>query len=260
MPSEIRRALIADDEPLARARIRLLLEKHRRYEIVGEATNGTEAVEAIVSLAPDVIFLDIRMPGLSGIEVAQAVDAGEGPAPAIVFVSAHDEFALAAFDVSAADYLLKPVERARFDRALERVEARIGGGARATPGDLDPAIRVALERLNADRTYPKRFLVRASKGLYFVQASDIEWVDAQGNYMRLHAAGKAHMVRATMKTFERQLDPDRFVRVHRSAIVAIDRIERIEPRDHGEYLITMKDGARLTSSRAHSEALRLLLK
>lgn len=260
MRSEIRRALIADDEPLARARIRVLLEKHRRYEVVGEAATGTETIDAIASLAPDVIFLDIRMPGLSGIEVAQAVDAGDGPVPAIVFVTAHDEFALAAFDVSAADYLLKPVERARFDRALDRVEARIGGDTKIAQTELDPAIRVALERLSAEHTYPKRFLVRANKGLYFVQAADIEWVDAQGNYMRLHAGSKAHMVRATMKTFERQLDPERFVRVHRSAIVAIDRIARIEPRDHGEYLITMYDGARLTSSRAHSEALRALLK
>src|SRR5262245_44692846 len=167
MPSDVRRALIADDEPLARARIRLLLAKHRHYQVVGEATNGTETIEAIATLSPDVIFLDIRMPGLSGIEVAQAVDAGDGPAPAIVFVSAHDEFALAAFDGSAADYLLKPVERARFDRALERVEARIGGEARPTTADLDPAIRVALERISAEHTYPKRFLVRASKGLYF---------------------------------------------------------------------------------------------
>ena len=259
MPSDRRRALIADDEALARERMRFLLARHPQYEIVGEASTGTETIDAIVRLEPDVIFLDIRMPGLSGIEVAQAIDATDGPPVTIVFVSAHHEFALAAFDVNAADYLLKPVDRDRFDRALERVEARARGDTGDVSG-LDPAMRSVLERLRAERVYPKRFLVRANKGLYFVPAADIEWVDAQGNYMRLHAGGKSHLVRATMKTFERQLDPERFVRVHRSAIVAIDCIDRIEPRDHGEYVIFMRDGARLASSRAHSHALRHLLR
>jgi two-component system LytT family response regulator len=197
------------------------------------------------------------MPGLNGIEVAQALDAEDRAAPVIVFVTAHDEFAIAAFDVSAADYLLKPVDRERFDRALERVEARLGA---ARESGLDPALRTVLEKLQAQRSYPRRFLVRATKGYYFVKTDDVEWVDAQGNYMRLHAGGKAHMVRATMKGFEQQLDPERFVRVHRSAIVAVDCVERIEPHEHGEYRVTLRDGTKLTSSRAHSEALRRLLR
>ena len=189
------------------------------------------------------------MPGLNGIEVAQAVDADDEAAPVIVFVTAHDQFATAAFDVSAADYLLKPVDRDRFERALERVSARLGA-TRAF--GLDPALRLVLEKLQAQRSYPKRFLVRAVKGYYFVKADDVEWVDAQGNYVRLHAGGRAHMIRATMKSFEQQLDPERFVRVHRSAIVAVDCVERIEPHEHGSTATC----AGLGSHRAERTATR----
>lgn len=257
MPSDSRRVLIADDEALARERIRMLLSKHPEYEIVGETANGTDTVEAVLALDPDVVFLDIRMPGLSGIEVAQALDADDTAAPLIVFVTAHDEFALAAFDVSAADYLLKPVDRERFDRAIERIATRLQSERGA---GLDPALRGLLEKLQTQRSYPTRFLIRGTRGYYFVKAANVEWVDAQGNYVRLHADGRSHLIRTTMKAFERQLDPERYVRVHRSAIVAIDCIDRIESHQHGEYIITLRDGARLTSSRAHSERLRELMK
>lgn len=257
MPSDVRRVLIADDEPLARERIRLLLAKRDGYEIVAESEHGADAVDAILEHRPDVVFLDIRMPRLNGIEVAQALDDEEIAAPVIVFVTAHDEFALAAFDVSAADYLLKPVDRERFDRALERVETRLGVTRAA---GLDPALRTVIEKLQTQREYPARFLVRAVRGYYFVKAQDVEWADAQGNYVRLHANGKGHMIRVTMKALEQQLDPERFVRVHRSAIVALDAIARIEPHEHGEYVLVLRDGTRLTSSRAHSDALRALLR
>jgi two-component system, LytTR family, response regulator len=257
MTAATRRVLVADDEALARERIIQLLARRGGYEVVAESETGTDAVDSILAADPDVVFLDIRMPGLSGIEVAQAVDAEDRAAPVIVFVTAHDEFALAAFDVAAADYLLKPVDRDRFDRALERVEARLAASRGA---GLDPAMRSVLETLQSQRAFPRRFLVRAPKGYYFVKADDVEWVDAQGNYVRLHAGGRAHMVRATMKGFANQLDPERFVRVHRSAIVAVDCVERIEPYVHGEYRLTLRDGTRLTSSRAHSEALKALLR
>lgn len=158
----LRRVLVADDEALARERIVQLLTRRGGFDVVAEAENGTDAVEQILAVEPDVVFLDIRMPGLSGIEVAQAVDAEDRAAPVIVFVTAHDEFALAAFDVAAADYLLKPVDRDRFDRALERVEARLDSAHRGT--GLDPAMRSVLETLQSQRAFPKRFLVRATKG------------------------------------------------------------------------------------------------
>jgi two-component system LytT family response regulator len=258
MPSDSGIVVIAYDVPLARDRIMQMVARRPEYEVVGEASDGTEAVDRILETDPDVVFLDIRMPGLNGIEVAQALDADDRAPPSIVFVTAHDEFAAAAFDVSAIDYVLKPVERERFERSLQRVEARRASAA-GTPG-LDPDLRAVLERLTAQQGYASRFLVRAAKGYYFVRADEVEWVDAQGNYMRLHTPGRSHMVRATMKSFIHQLDPERFVRVHRSAIVAVDCIERIEPHEHGEYRLTLRDGTRLTSSRAHSAALRRLLR
>jgi two-component system LytT family response regulator len=241
--------LIADDEPLARHRLRSLLEQRGGYQIVAECEDGDSTLQAVLAVRPDVILLDIRMPGLDGLDVAEAIEAMDAPAPAIIFVTAYDEFALRAFDVEATDYLLKPVERERLDRALDRVESRRGARSANT----------VLREIRSADDYPRRFLVRSTQGLYFVQAADVEWADAQGNYARLHAKGRAHLLRSTMKSLDRQLDPREFVRIHRSAIVRIDCIERVEPYTHGEYLITLRDGTRLTSSRAHSAALKALL-
>jgi two-component system, LytTR family, response regulator len=253
--SERPRVLIADDEPLARERLRTLLQQIGAYDVVAECGDGDSTLESVVALRPDVILLDIRMPGLDGLEVAEAIEAMDGPAPAIVFVTAFDEFALHAFDVEATDYVLKPVERERLQRALERAERR----HRGDEPPVTPAMRTVLDGMRSGREYPRRFLVRGSQGLYFVHATDVEWADAQGNYARLHAKGRAHLLRSTMKALVRQLDPAQFVRIHRSALVNIDCIERIEPYTHGEYIVALRDGSRLTSSRAHSGALKALL-
>jgi two-component system LytT family response regulator len=248
----VRRVLIADDEPLARERMRMLLAGRAGYEIVAECEDGIQAADRIAADRPDVVFLDINMPALDGLEVAEAL--GDG-APAVVFVTAFHEFAVRAFEVSAVDYLLKPVDRERLERALARAEARLAAGTSLT---LD-SVREFLATLRAERAYPRRFLVRSSRGHHFVRADEIDWVDAQGNYVRVHAGGRSHMLRDTMTAFEAKLDPDTFVRVHRSAIVNVDRIERIEPYARGEYLLTLRDGTRLTSSRAHSVRLHELL-
>jgi two-component system LytT family response regulator len=245
--------IIADDEPLARERLRMLLAGRTGYEIVAECEDGAQAVDRILDAQPDLVFLDVNMPALDGLEVAEAL--GEAT-PAVVFVTAFQEFAVRAFEVSAVDYLLKPVDRERFERALARAETRLASDA---PPALDPVLRQLLEALRAERSYAKRFLVRSVRGHYFVRADEIDWVDAQENYVRLHAGGRAHLVRETMTALEAKLNPDMFVRVHRSAIVNIDRIERIESHTRGEYLITLRDGTRLTSSRAHGERLRQLL-
>ena len=256
------RVVIADDEPLARERIASLLAGRAGYDVVAECEDGAQAVDAILARRPDLVFLDIKMPALDGLEVVEALGGALGDAPPeVVFVTAFDEFALRAFEVSAADYLLKPVDRERLDRALARVEARLTarrqGGA---PAPLDPALRDFLQRLRDERAYPARFLVRASHGLYFVRAAEVEWVDAAGNYVRLHARGKAHLVRDTMRAFEAKLDPTTFVRVHRSAIVNLDHVQRLEPHAHGEYVITLRDGTRLTSSKAHGTRLHALVR
>jgi two-component system LytT family response regulator len=247
------RVIIADDEMLARKRLRMMLETKPEYGIVAECADGTETVEAIVQHEPDLVFLDIKMPALDGFDVLEALEAARVP-PAIVFVTAFDAYAVKAFDVSATDYLLKPFNAGRLDQALARVAERL------RPTGLEPHLRTFLETLKSERAYPDRFLVRASNHLYFVREADIEWVDAADNYVRLHANGKVHFVRDTMKAFVGKLHPDRFIRVHRSVIVNINHVQRLEPHGHGEYVLTMRDGSRVTSSRSHSERLHALLK
>ena len=250
------RAVIADDEPFARERLRMLLAPHDRWEIVAECAHGLEAVEVIARERPDLVFLDIRMPELDGLEVAQALD-GAGHAALIVFVTAHEEYALRAFEAQALDYLLKPVDQERLTRVLRTAEGRLA----RRPEALGPDVRAFLESLRGTPAFARRFLVRdAQGGLYFVRTDEIEWIDARGNYVAIHAGGKAHLVRETMKGVEAKLDPATFVRVHRSAIVNVDQIRRLEPYAHGEYTITLRDGSTLRTSRAHSARLHSLLR
>jgi two-component system LytT family response regulator len=255
--------LLADDEPLARRRLRALLARHAGYAVVGECEDGAEALERIAELRPDLVFLDIHMPELDGVAVAEAVAAQDAAlAPAIVFVTAYDAHAVRAFDLNAVDYVLKPVDVERFDRALARASARLAARRAGDAGaqDGDPALRAVLAELRPAPQYPARFVVRDAKGLYFVKADEIERVDAEGNYVGLWARGRRHLVRETMKGIEGKLDPARFVRVHRSSIVNVDRVRRLEPWAHGEYVITMEDGTKITSSRTHGGRLQDLLR
>ncbi len=260
-PPRTRRIVVADDEPLARARVRMLLAAGAGYEIVAECGDGRTAVDAIVACQPDILLLDIRMPGLDGFEVLAALDAPAVP-PAVVFMTAYDSYAVRAFEVAAVDYLMKPFDADRLGRALARAELRLAAAAEAPDAGPAPnnAVRALLEQLLPRPGHPDRFLVRAPNHMYFVRAADVEWVDAAANYVRLHVAGRVHLVRDTMRGMEEKLPPDRFVRVHRSAIVNLDQVQRLEPWGHGEYVITLRDGTRLNSSRAHSERLRALLR
>jgi len=253
-----RKVVVADDEPLARERIRTLLENHPGYAIAAECATGPETVDAIIEHAPALLFLDIKMPVLNGIEVLDALDEVQRP-PAIVFVTAFDAYAVKAFDVSAADYLLKPFDRERFDQALHRAAVRIEATHGKTPR-VDGEVRAFIETLRAGREYPERFPVRGPRHLYFVQAVDIEWVEGAANYVQVHAGGRVHFIRDTMTAFASKLAPDKFIRVHRSVIVNIDRIQRIEPRGHGDYLITLRDGTQVASSQAYNERLREILR
>ena len=258
-PGSPRRVVIADDEPLSRERLSMLLAAHPDWIIVAECENGTQAIEAIGRDAPDLVLLDIRMPELTGIEVAQALEGIREAGlhvPAIVFVTAHEDHALQAFDVQALDYLLKPVDQARLDRALERVGERLAN----VPRPPEPRLNEFLRALSPGPIHPPRFLVRDPRGgFYFVRVDEIDWIEASGNYVTLHAGGGTHLVRDTMNEFMEKLDPALFVRVHRSAIVHLDRIVRIEPAERGEYRIKLRDGTELNTSRAHSERLRALL-
>ena len=256
------RVIVADDEALARRRLRALLARRPHYDVVAECEDGVETLEQVLSLRPDVVFLDINMPELDGVAAAEAMVAEGrrgGSVPVLVFVTAYQVHAVRAFDLNAIDYLLKPVDVERFDRTLDRVEERLRGRVGGT-SSVDEAVRAVLEELRPPPQYPERFLVRDARGMYFVRAADVERVEAEGNYVALWATGRSHLVRETMKGIEARLDPARFVRVHRSAIVNVDCIRRLEPWAHGEYVITMADGTRLTSSRTHSERLQRLLR
>jgi two-component system, LytTR family, response regulator len=262
------RALIADDEPLARARLRGLLERHPAFTVVGECSNGDAVLAALDENPVDVLFLDIRMPHLDGVGVAEALlhdrGVGRGYRPAVIFVSAYDDHAVQAFDLDAIDYLVKPVDIDRFARAIERVSSYLERSV-AEPGSEDEgsaaALRAALASITSSRSaYPARFAVRDARGVYFVPIDDVERIEADGNYVALHASGRRHLMRETMRGIETRLDPSVFVRVHRSAIVRIDSIRLLEPCGHGEYVITMRSGARLTSSRSCGEGVRRLIR
>jgi two-component system LytT family response regulator len=250
------RVLNADDEPHARERLQMLLSKHARYRVVAECADGDEAVAAIDRERPDVAFLDISMPGQTGLDVARTIVDAPVP-PAVVFVTAYDQYALAAFEVSAVDYLVKPVDRERFDQMLSRLERRLTQGA-ARPSSQD--IATLLEHLRIDETFPKRFVVRGPRGHYFVKTDDVETATAEGNYVALIAGGRQHLIRETMKSLETKLDPSRFVRIHRSTIVSIDAIARIESMGHGLYRVTMNSGARFESSAAYGGLVQRLLR
>jgi two-component system LytT family response regulator len=250
--------VIADDEPLARERIRTMLAGDDRFTIVAECADGDEDVATIAERRPDLVFLDVQMPEVDGFAVLEAF--GDDALPAVIFVTAYDEYALRAFDVSAVDYLLKPFDKARFAKALERAVDRMAkepapAGAEGGGGEL----RALIEQLKRERGYATRFVVRADGKLTFVRAAEIDWIDASGNYVRLHVQGRTHLIRETMKSIEARLNPDQFVRVHRSAIINIDRVVSLEPYFHGEYVVAMRDGTRLTSSRTHSGRLRALI-
>jgi len=250
------RVAIADDEPLARERVRAMLEEHERFSIVADCKDGVETLEALTQHEIDLLFLDVQMPGLDAFQILESL--GPGPLPIIVFVTAFDEYALRAFDVSALDYLLKPFDRERFEKTLGRVEERLAGPKRA---EISAELREFLRNL-AKTPVPgpvSRFTVKANGEIYFVRAEDVDWIDSEGNYVTLHAAGRRHLVRDTIKSLEGRLDPSKFVRVHRSAIINVDRLRKLQPYFHGEYIVTLQDGTTLTSSRTYSDRLRALL-
>lgn len=248
------RALIVDDEPLARERIRGLLEGDPDVEIVGECSDGREAVEAIRDAAPDLVFLDVQMAEMDGFGVLEEV--GEDRIPAVIFVTAYDQHALRAFEVHALDFLLKPFDRERFERALQRVKAHLQF---ATPGVLNQRILSLLEDLKKPQPgFVERLALKSGGRVSFLKAEEIDWIEGEGNYARLHVNKQSHLIRETMNQLEAKLDPARFLRIHRSTIVNTERIKEIQPLFNGAYGVQLKDGTRLTLSRGYRERLRVL--
>jgi two-component system LytT family response regulator len=247
------RTCIVDDEPLARERIRVLLAGEPDVEIVGESGGGPAAVEVIRAVRPDLLFLDVQMPGPDGFGVLEAL--GAAVPRAVIFVTAYDQYALQAFEVHALDYLLKPFSSRRFHRALERARTELlqrGGGG------VDERILSLLEQIRHPRR-PERLVIRSAGRVSFLRVDEIDWVEAEGNYVRLHAGAASHLLRETMKGIEAKLDPDRFIRIHRSTIVNTDRIKELQPLFHGEYAVILRDGTRLTASRGPENKIRRLI-
>jgi two-component system LytT family response regulator len=248
------RALIVDDEPFARRRVAQLLAEHPEVEIIGECADGVEAVHAIETLAPDLVFLDVQMPEMDGFEVLAALDAEH--MPAVVFATAFDDFALRAFNANAVDYLLKPFNAERFAAAVERARERIGRGEQA---EITREVRSLLESLRAARRYPERLVVRVGTKIVFVRVADVDWIEAEANYVRVHSSGRSFLLRETLTHLAGRLPPERFLRIHRSTVVNIDRIKEIHPMFKGTYHIRLHDGTELSSTLTYRDAIHELI-
>jgi len=246
------RALIVDDEPLACERIRMLLAQESDVAIAGECRNGTEAVRAISQLAPDLVFLDVQMPELTGFEVVGQLDPAR--MPVIVFVTAYDQYALKAFEVSALDYLLKPFDRERFSKALGRARTELD---RRGAGQVNQQVLKLLTELQHSKKHVEKLIVRAGGKVFFLRADEIDWIEAAGNYVRLHAGKDEYLYRETMTKLESQLNPERFARIHRSTIVNVERIKELQPWFRGDYQIVLRDNHKLTLSRNYRSRLNL---
>jgi two-component system LytT family response regulator len=234
------RAVIVDDEELARGFLRELLQTHPDVEIAAECANGFEAVKAISETTPDLLFLDVQMPKLDGFEVLELIDTASGASPVVIFVTAYDQYAMRAFDAHAVDYLLKPFGAERFDRALERAKSRLG--ERRLPLEL------ATSRAPDER--PQRIVVKDGTRVHIIPLDKLDYVEAQDDYVALHSGGKSHLKQQSIASLEAALDPARFVRLHRSAIVNLERVVRIEPYGKESRIAILADGTRLPVSRS----------
>jgi len=262
-PKKKIRTLVVDDEPLARRNLRVLLDEDADVEVVGEARSGAEALSAIREHAPDLVFLDIQMPEMDGFGVLENIEAER--MPVIVFVTAFDRYALRAFEFHALDYLLKPFDDARFEKALRQAKQQVEQRdikdlshrliALLAGRDAKPA-----EQPVASSAYLTRLLIKSSGRVSFLKTDDVDWIGAEDYYVKLHVGRKNHLLRETMNDMEAKLDPAKFVRVHRSSIVNVDRIRELQQHVNGEYLVVLQDGTELKLSRSRREQLQNMLK
>jgi two-component system, LytTR family, response regulator len=261
------RSLIIDDETLAREALKTLLSSDSEIEIVAEARNGREAVQIIRKQSPDLVFLDIQMPEMDGFQVIEEI--GVNLMPTTIFVTAYDKHALRAFDAHALDYLLKPFDHDRFNTALERAKSFIRG---QKIGALSESLFAVMQNVrpetheshsagsqNSRKEAIDKVVVKSGQRIYFLKVEDIEWIEAAGDYLTLHGAGGTHLIRETMGDFYAKLDAKKFLRIHRSAIVNIERIKDLQPLFKGEYVFTLISGKRLKSSRGYRREFQFLL-
>ena len=248
------RVLVVDDEPIAREGLKLLLGRQPQVESVSEARNGREAIALICEQRPDLAVLDVQMPRINGFAVVNAV--GTERMPPIIFVTAHDQYAIRAFEVAAIDYLLKPVTEERFELAFKRAVGRLQG---APHEDAIKQLTTMLDAISNPPRQLERFAVRTGEKTVFVPVNEVDWVEAYQNYVRLHAGPATHLLHVPMNTIEGVLDSNRFLRIHRSHIVNVRRIAQLSPIAHGQYEIELKSGQRLQSGRTYNERIRRAL-
>ena len=270
-PNEKIRVILVDDEPLAIRGMKLRLDEFDEVEIVGECSNGREAVKEIKAKSPDLVFLDIQMPGLDGFGVVRALIGA--PAPLIIFVTAYDKYAIDAFEANALDYLVKPVEEERLRDAIHRVREALKTRVAASRESRLVELLASLSDDDRDKIkdlindpswtekerYAERISFKDGSKVVVLNADDIEWIDAAGDYMCIHASGKTHIIRETMKTLQQRLDPERFQRVHRSAIVNVAKVKELHPHSNGEYFLTLENGAELKLSRSYKDVVARFL-
>jgi two-component system, LytTR family, response regulator len=242
-------ALVVDDEPLAREGVCRLLASHPVAFTILAATNGAEAVEVIRAQRPELVFLDVEMPEMDGFEVVQQV--GVDAMPPVVFITAHDQYAIQAFEINAIDYLLKPITRPRFDQAVERACAHMHAGR----SNQDRLLSL-LEAISARSKYLKRLSVKRAGGIAFIDVQDVAWIKAAENYVEIHTGSSLELVHTPMHSIEAALNPDDFLRIHRSLIVNLGHVKMLEPAPYGEYVFVMRSGARLRSGRSYRQAIK----
>jgi two-component system LytT family response regulator len=242
--------IVIDDEQPARKKLISFLKEHRGNFIIYEAANGIEAIEKINSLFPDLVFLDIQMPGMTGFEVIEHI--GVEKMPVVVFVTAYDQYALDAFEVNAIDYLLKPFDTDRFrkalDKALEKIEIKKTRKTELTN---------LLYEINHAKKFTERFLINHASKYFFVPVSEIVYISSEEKYVSLHTINGSYLLRETMNNMEKKLDPEKFARIHRSFIVNISQIKEMQPWSHGDYIIILKNGEKINMSRRYKDRLIL---
>ena len=245
------RTLIVDDERLSRKRIRDLLADEEDCDLIGECGNGIDAIESTRRDRPDLLFLDVQMPQMDGFQVLKSIS--DLNIPAVIFVTAYDEYAVRAFEVHALDYLMKPFDRERFQGALARVRSHL---SRVQDGDLNQRLVALLEGLSLRRKPIDRIAIKSGGHVVFVRTQNVDWVEAADNYVCLHCGAETHPMRETMNALEAKLDSGRFIRIHRSTIVNMDRIKELQPWFRGDYLVILHDGTQLTLSRNYRDRLK----
>jgi two-component system, LytTR family, response regulator len=242
------KTLIVDDEPLARDRVKRFLRDESDIEIIGECGSGTEACAAIKREKPDLVFLDIQMPEKTGFEVIKSLDPKS--VPTIIFVTAYDQYAIKAFDVHAIDYLLKPFNRERLHRAVTHAREHIENKKR---GNFDERLVSLIADLKSEKKYLERLVVKSVGRVFFLKTDEIDWIEAAGNYLKLHVGRESHLIRETMNSIEAKLNPEKFLRIHRSTVVNIDSIKELHPMFSGDYAVILRNGTEITLSRNYRD-------